>query len=454
MTSRARLPLPFAAALAALPRALALALALAACGDNAKDDREPQGPPGLALVEVQVPNAYRTDVFAQPRRLWVPEGFAISVVARVPGARFMALAPDGDILLSRPGAYQSGDPARDGKIFRLHLSGDGTSQVTEFSSGLRQPHDLVFTEIGGTTYLYIAESHQVIRATYHPGAPALGPTQVILGGLPDNFSGELRGNYGHALKNLAIGGGRLYLSVASATNDDPRDVTDDPPRAAIYVAALDGSDRRLFAEGVRNAEGLDFAPDGTLWAAVNQRDNVAYPPGHPRAGERDGSYIDDHPAEPFTEIADGANYGWPYCNPNPDGGMTNLPLDADWDNNRNGQIDCGAMRRPNKGIQAHSAPLGFSFLHRSAFDAAYRDGAAVALHGCWNCTSLVGYKVVYFPWQNGAPGDERDLVTGWITSAEDHQQWGRPVDVIADAQGGLLISDDGSGTIYRLRRAQ
>lgn len=433
--------------------AFPLFTALAGCGDDEGDDDDREAPPaGMTLAEVQVPSAYRTGVFTEPRQLWVPSGFGISVIARIPGARFMALAPDGDVLVSRPGTFNSGDPARDGKIFRMHPNGDGTSTVTEFASGLRQPHDLVFTETGGTTYLYVSESHQVVRAAYRPAEPSLGATEIILSGLPDNFSGELQGNYGHALKNIAIRGDQLYLSVASATNSDPKDVTDDPPRAAIYVADLEGQNRRLFAEGVRNAEGLDFAPDGSLWAAVNHRDNLAYPPGHPKAGQRDASYIDNHPAEPFTRVVDGANYGWPYCNPNPDGGLSNLPLDADWDNNREGQIDCATMRRPDKGIQAHSAPLGFSFLQGSAFDAAFREGAAVALHGCWNCSKLVGYKVIYFPWSGGAPGEERDLVTGWISDAAAREQWGRPVDVIPDASGGLLISDDGSGTIYRLSR--
>jgi len=428
---------------------LVSAVGLSACGD----DRSADPPPGATVaVVVEVPAAYRTAPFDRDRILYVPPGFTVRVMARLPGARFMALTPEGDLLVSRPGTYNSGDPASDGKIFRVHPEADGTSTITEFSSGLRLPHDLVFTKIGDTTYLYISESHEVIRAVYREGDATLGATQVVLPGLPDNFTGELQGRYGHSLKNIAIGGGKLYLSIASATNADPSDVTDTPKRAAIYVSELDGSGRRLYAEGLRNAEGLALAPNGELWAAVNHRDNTAFPPGHPSEGQYDSLYIDDHPAEPFTRVKDGANYGWPYCNPNPDFGMTNLPFDADWETNRDGQVDCSKMERISKGIKAHSAPLGLSFLQGSSFDAEYRDGAVVALHGCWNCTKLIGHKIIYFPWNNGAPGDERDLVTGWVTDPVALERWGRPVDAIADDRGGLVISDDFSGTIYRVSR--
>jgi glucose/arabinose dehydrogenase len=421
---------------------------LAACGD----DRASDPPGGDIRVKVEVPVAYRTAPFDQDRTLDVPAGFRISVIARIPGARFMALTPEGDLLVSRPGSYNTGDPANDGKIFRVHPEADGTSTVTEFSSGLRMPHDLVFTEIDGTTYLYISESHQVIRAAYHADDAILGATQIILPDLPDNFTGELQGRYGHSLKNIAVGGGKLYLSVASATNADPSDVTDTPKRAAVYIAQLDGTGRRLYAEGLRNAEGLALAPDGELWAVVNHRDALPFPPGHAAEGQYDTLYIDDHPAEPFTRIKDGANYGWPYCNPNPDFGMTNLPLDPDWDTNRDGRVDCSKMERSSKGIKAHSAPLGLSFLQGSSFDAEYRNGAVTALHGCWNCSKLIGHKIIYFPWGESGPGDERDLVSGWVTDPVTFDRWGRPVDVIADDRGGLIISDDYSGTLYRLSR--
>ena len=422
---------------------------LSACGDD--DDEPPPPPPsGTIRVKLEVPSAYRTVPFDKDRYLDVPAGFSVSVMARIPGARFMAITPDGHLLVSRPGEPDTGDPTQDGKIFLVKPNADGTSAVTELSSGLRKPHDLVFTKISGKDYLYISESHQVIRAEYKAGDATLGATEVIIADLPDNHSGELRGRYGHALKNIAINDGKLFLSVASASNADPADVTAAFKRAAIYVSDVEGDGLRLYAEGLRNAEGLDFAPNGDLWVVVNHRDNLPFPPGHARAGEIDQLYVNDHPAEPFTRVRDGANYGWPYCNPNPDFGMTDLPYERDWDNNRDGQIDCGTMDRVSKGIKAHSAPLGVSFLHNSNFPEEYRSGAVAALHGCWNCSVLIGHKVIYFPWKDGAPGDEKDLVSGWVADPTTNERWGRPVDAIPDRDGNLLISDDFHGTIYKL----
>jgi glucose/arabinose dehydrogenase len=446
LSSRLAKTLVITAAAAALTAGALVGLS--ACGD---DEEDPPPPPGSAIrVKLDVPAAYRTSPFNEDRYLDVPPGFAVSVVARVPGARFMAITPDGYLLVSRPGEFDTGDPAKDGKIFLVKPQADGTSAVTEFSSGLRKPHDLVFTEIDGKDYLYISESHQVIRAIYNDGDATLGATEVVLPGLPDNYTGELRGNYGHALKNIAINDGKLFLSVASATNADPSDVTAAFKRAAVYVSDLEGDGLRLFAEGVRNAEGLDFAPNGDLWVVINHRDNLPFPPGHAREGQKDQLYINDHPAEPFTRIRDGANYGWPYCNPNPEFGMTDLPYERDWENNRDGQVDCATMDKVNKGIKAHSAPLGLSFLHDSSFPEAYRNGAVATLHGCWNCSVLIGHKVIYFPWKDGAPGDEEDLVSGWVPDPTNFQRWGRPVDAIPDRDGNLLISDDYSGTIYKL----
>lgn len=432
------------------PLLLASVISLPACGDDLPSDPKE---PYTVRVKVIVPEEYRTAPFAEEQVLNVPDGYTIGVIARIRGARFLALTPDGDLLVSRPGVYQAEDPDDEGKIFRVHTTGTGLSahsEVTEFSTGLRMPHDMVFTKIGDTTYLYISESHQVVRAVYHAGDATLGPTEVVVGNLPDNYTGELRGIYGHSLKNIGIHDGKLYTSVASTSNADPSDVTAAEPRAAIYVSDLEGRGKRLFAEGLRNAEGLTFSPDGDLWVVVNHRDNTRYPPGHALQGQLDQLYVNNHPAEPFTKVRDGGNYGWPYCNPNPDGGLIDLPYDRDWETNADGHVDCSKMDRVSRGIQAHSAPLGVSFLHDSAVVGPHKNGAVAALHGCWNCSVLVGYKVVYWPWTENGPGEERDFITGWGVSPATGLTWGRPVDIIADAEGNLIISDDYQGTIYRL----
>jgi glucose/arabinose dehydrogenase len=232
-------------------------------------------------------------------------------------------------------------------------------------------------------------------------------------------------------------------------------------RGAIYQYDADGKNGRLFARGVRNAEGLDFIPGtNTLWAAVNNRDEIAVPSdqdvngdGVSDIGQVLPPYVDGHPAELFTRVRDGGNYGWPFCNAEPNNAMANLDSLPDYVLNRNSQqLDCATIDRPDKGIQPHAAPLGLSFLQNSNAPAAYRNGAVIALHGCWNCTSLrAGFKVVYFPFDgSGSAGSEVDLVTGFVTDPDNRSFWGRPVDAIADANGNILISDDYAGAIYQL----
>jgi glucose/arabinose dehydrogenase len=412
-------------------------------------------PPGASVsVKVQVPASMRTSPFNVDRYLNIPPGFSISVYARVSGARFMAIAPNGDLLVSRPGA---------GKVVIVRPTASGDPSISDFATGLRNPHDVVFHTIGTTTYVYIAESHQINRYLYNFGDTSAHNRQVVVANLPDASSPELNGAYGHQLKNIALDSNhKLYVSIASATNASVSDAKSDPVRCAVYQYNADGTGRRLFARGLRNAEGLAFVPGTTtLWVAVNNRDNIKYPfhndwngDGTDDYGKVMASYVDNHPPDEFTSVRDGANYGWPYANPNPDtaNGMDNMPFDFDVDNNPNWSVfPESTFTRIDKGIQAHSAPLGISFLQDTKFPAAYRNGAVLGLHGSWNRQKKTGYKVIYYPWNTTTqkPGQEIDLVTGWLNDSTQNV-WGRPVDAIADLQGNLLISDDHSGTVYKL----
>jgi glucose/arabinose dehydrogenase len=425
-------------------------------------EQAPSGAPALTNVQgaaasvvqpLEVPAALATGMFEVPRNLTVPPGLGIRVWARVPDPRFMALAPNGDVLVSVPD---------EGKIVLLRERPGDVPQAFDYATGLRNPHDMVFHRVGDILYLYVAESHRVTRSVYQPGETASAERVPVIADLPDDSTPELRGRYGHQLKNMAFGpDGRLYLSIASACNACAEDTVSDPVRGAIYQYNADGGERRLFARGIRNAEGLDFLPGtNTLWVAVNNRDELRVPvdadidgDGSRDLGKVLPAYVDDNPPEPFTAVRDGGNYGWPFCNPVPNATMSNLDYLPDYELNRDGSVfNCALADRPSKGIRAHAAPLGFSFLHASAVPPAYRNGAAVALHGCWNCTSLrAGYKVVFFPFDAGGnAGTEIDLVSGFVTDPDDRIAWGRPVDVIADARGNLLISDDLANAIYQL----
>lgn len=400
-----------------------------------------------------VPPALAQAPFDQPRNLLVPPGFGIRLWARVTKARFMAVAPNGDVLVSVPST---------GKIVLLRDRPNDIPQQFDFAGDMRNPHDMVFHQIGDITYLYVAESNRITRSVYRAGDIATATRETIIDGLPDNSTPELRGSYGHELKNIALSPDhRLFVSIASTCNACVEDTNSDPVRGAIYEYSADGKNPRLFARGLRNAEGLDFLPGTTtLWVTVNNRDEVRVPidadvdgDGQNDRGKLIPSFVDENPPELFTSLRDGGNYGWPYCNSIPSASMSTLDVMPDYELNRdNSVIQCSGVDRVAKGLRAHSAPLGFSFLNASNVPVAYRSGAAVAQHGCWNCTSLrAGYKVSYFPFDAiGNAGPEMDLVTGFVTHPDERILWGRPVDVVPDINGNLLISDDYADAIYQL----
>jgi len=411
-----------------------------------------QLPPGASTsVPVSVPASMRGAPFDVSRALTVPQGFSISVYARVPGARFMAITPEGNLLVSNPGA---------GKVFLVRPgSGGGDPVVSDWVTGLRRPHDLVFHRIGSSLWLYVSESNAVRRYAW-TGAATAPASEVVVPGLPDSSTPELQGAYGHELKNIGLDSQhRLYVSIASSCNVCASDAQANPVRGAVHVYDATGGNGRLYARGLRNAEGLAFFP-GTdeLWVSVNNRDELPYPfqDATGQYGQILPSYVDDHPPDEFIRLRDGGNYGWPYCNPNPDTatGLFDMPFDRDYDTNRDGSTaDCSAMDRVTVGIQAHSAALGLTFLQGTSFPAPWNAAAAIALHGSWNRTTPSGDKVILVPFVSGGqrPSAAVELVTGWTGS--DRKYWGRPVDVVVEPGGGLLISDDASGTIYRLSRS-
>ncbi|MBN3948777.1 MAG: PQQ-dependent sugar dehydrogenase [Nostoc sp. NMS7] len=409
-------------------------------------------PPAASVdTKVNVPNTMTKWPFNTSRYLKVPPNFSISVYARIPNARFIAVAPNGNLLVSQPST---------GKVLIVRANGNKDPIISEFVTGLRNPHDIVFHTINSTTYVYISESNQINRFIYKSGDITAHNRQVVVAGLLDSSSSELKGAYGHELKNIALDGNhKLYVSIASSCNACVSDTVSNPRRGAIYQYNADGSNPRLFAQGLRNAEGLAFVP-GTndLWVAVNNRDNIAYPfkDATNNYGKVIPSYVDNHPPEEFTRVRDGGNYGWPFCNPNPDTSSRfyYMPFDRDYQFNADGHVNCNAMDKIIRGIPAHSAPLGLTFLQNTKFPSLYSTGVLVGLHGSWNRQSKTGYNgytIAYFPWDNTTkiPGNQIDLVSGWTLPLTE-KYWGRPVDTAVDQQGNLLISDDYSGTIYKL----
>jgi glucose/arabinose dehydrogenase len=419
---------------------------------NAVRSSGTEPPRALVPTTVEVPLSLRTTPFDENRVLMVPPGFKISVVARILLPRFIMPLSASEILLATPS---------DGSISLVQIQADGTATVSTLIEDLHNPHGIALHSSDNKLCLYVGESNQVSRFVIAPGAESAGEKAVIVPNLPDSSSPELHGPYRHELKNLVIGpDNKLYVDIASSTNADPTDTMGNPVRSAIYQYDLDGGNGRIFARGIRNAEGLAFVP-GTneLWAAVNETDDILYPfrdswkdSGSNNYGKLILSYVDDHPPDEFIHVKDGANYGWPFANPNPDtpNGLDNMPFAPNYTTNPDwSKYPESMFTRIDKGIQAHSAALGIAFLQDSKVPEPFCNGAVLALHGSWNRSRKKGYKVIFFPWQDGRPGPQIDLVTGWLDD-QSQSQWGRPVDVKPADDGSLFISDDYSGTIYRL----
>lgn len=407
-------------------------------------------PTGLVPVTVTVPAGMAAAPFDAPHQALVPPGWTLSVFARVPSARLAAFAPDGSLLVSVPAQ---------GTVVRLVPDGRGTAGVSVMLEGLNQPHGLTF--VGST--LYVAQSDRVDAYAYAAGA-ATAPRPVVTG-LPDAKSPDLGGAYAHALKSVAVGpDGAVYVSVGSTGNVSVGDLTASPPRASILRVPPGGGAPEPFAVGVRNGTGLAVAPDGAVWTAVNNRDNVGYPFDRPygtTAGSAQGEvikdYVRDHPAEALAKLTPGRNLGWPYCNPDPDvqAGVAGSPQDLsdvafanDVQLNPDGaQLDCAALPRVEETLGGHSAPLGLSFVD-GGLPGAYAHGALVGVHGSWNAAPPRAPEVSFFPWENGALGHQQTLVGGF--QAADGSRWGRPVAAVAGPDGAVYVTDDQAGAVYRL----
>ncbi|WP_431234601.1 PQQ-dependent sugar dehydrogenase [Mycolicibacterium psychrotolerans] len=386
-------------------------------------------PTGLAPVVVAVPAGLDTAPFDTPRQALVPPGWTLSVWARVPRARLAAWAPDGALLVSVPAT---------GQVLRL-VPGRPQPQSTVLLDGLDQPHGLAFDR--GT--LYVAESDQVDAFDYR-GTQADRP-RIVAGGLPDARSPDLGGAYAHALKSVAVGpDGAVYFSIGSTGNITADDRSAQPPRATIMRVPPGGGPATPFATGVRNGTGLATAPDGALWTAVNNRDQVPDPRPGP-SYSRVTDYVNDHPPETVARLTPGRELGWPYCNPDIDGQPAFV---RDVQTNADGsKLDCAALPPVEQTLGAHSAPLGLSFTEGS-LPAPYDSGALVGVHGSWNRTPPRAPEVSFFAWHAGSLGPQQTLVGGF--QDQDGSRWGRPVAAVAGPDGAVYITDDYAGAVYRL----
>ncbi len=385
------------------------------------------GSPILVSAPVSVPGDLAEPPLDEPRQALIPEGWTIGVWARIPKARLEAWTPDGALLVSLPAT---------GQILKLTPKPVAAPEQSTLLEGLDQPHGMAFAG----PKLYLAQSDQIDAYDYVDGA-AINP-RTVAADLPDARSPELNGAYAHALKSVAVGpDGAVYFSIGSTGNISAEDRDANPPRATIMRIPPGGGGAEPFATGVRNGTGLAVAPDGSIWTAVNNRDNAPDPDGNVAT-----QYVNEHPPEALARLTPGRELGWPYCNP--DGGPADLPFIRDMSTNRDGSLmDCASLPPVEQSMGAHSAPLGLAFT-TGVLPPPYADGALVGIHGSWNRQPPRAPEVSFFPWRDGTLGDQQTLVGGF--QSDDGQRWGRPVAAVVGPDGAVYVSDDYAGAIYRL----
>lgn len=404
-------------------------------------------------VQLIVPPGQGGGALAAPRTVTVPAGWTARVWARVPNARMEAWAPEGDLLVSEPA---------NGRIVELRPGAHGTAAPRTLLSGLTTPQGMAFARFAGHWVLYVGESDQIDR--YPWGARGIsGARTVIVAHLPDQPAGDDN----HPDKDVAVApDGTVYFGVGSASNATPADRTSVPPRAVIMAVSPRGRHLRVVERGVRNGEGLAVAPGGSVWTAVNNRDNIPFPFHSSYAGHKDAfgqviqAYVNDHPPDEVAAVTAGRDLGWPYCNPDQDrnrpaGSLAGVPFVADSVTNPGGRhLDCAARPPVEVGLPAHSAPLGLSFLENSTIPAPWSGGAVVAVHGSWNRQPPRAPAVLWMAW-NAAKRTLEPAVTlvGGFQNA-DGSRWGRPVDAVPGPGRALYVSDDTAGAIYRLLPAR
>jgi glucose/arabinose dehydrogenase len=404
----------------------------------------------LSSTPLVVPAGEGGGALATPRTLTVPAGWTARVWSRVPDARMEAWTPEGDLLVSTP---------NDGSIRELRPDAAGTATMTTLLSGLTFPQGLAFAKLGGRWVLYVAESDQIDR--YPWGAAGISGTRtVIASGLPDQ---DPSGDDVHRAKDVTVAAdGTVYFNVGSSSNANPDDRTMTPQRAVIMAVRPDGTDLRVAERGVRNGEGLAVAPDGSVWTAVNERDNIPYPSHGPYATYSDAfghviqAYVNNHPPDEVAPVTAGRDLGWPYCDPdqddsNPAGSLADVPLVPNAATNPGGtELNCKALTPVEVGLPAHTAPLGITFLPGSKIPAPWSAGAVVAGHGSWDRQPQQVPAVLWLAW-NAAKATLMPAVTlvGGFQNA-DGSYWGRPVDAVPGPDGALYVSDDDAGAVYRL----
>lgn len=378
-------------------------------------DRRP-----VALVGFQVVRF--ADQLDHPRWLYVlPNGDVLVAESNAPakeesgGIRAWAM----DVVMDKAGAKT---PSADRITLLRDADGDGRAETRRaFLEGLHSPFGM--TLIGSD--FYVANTDAIWRFPYEEGATAITEEGSKVADLPAGPINQ------HWTKNIIASpdGTKLYATVGSNSNVAENGLEAEENRAAILEVSLPGGGTRIFASGLRNPNGLAWQPaSGALWTTVNERDGLG----------------DDLVPDYMTSVQDGSFYGWPYS-------WFGDHVDARVEPQRPDLVEEALV--PDYALGAHTASLGLAFYEADAFPEHYRGGAFIGQHGSWNRSEPSGYKVVFVPFgADGRPsGGPEDFLTGFLS--EEGDALGRPVGVVVDRAGALLVADDVGNIIWRVTAA-
>ena len=382
--------------IAVLPAALA-----SACTDALTEPREPGTPPGEKVVGYSF-YPQRVDATDRLSSLQLPEGFAVDVFARdLKNARMMAIADDGAVYLTRPDQ---------GDVLRLVEGRPPTTVV----SGMDGVHGIGFRN--GRLYL---ETIKELSSFALKTDGSAADRRIVVGDLPD--AGQ------HVHRNFGFGpDGMLYLSIGSDCNvcSEP-----DPQHATMLRMKPDGTGRQVFAKGLRDTIGFAWHPETReLWGMDHGMDWMG----------------NDLPPEELNRIVEYGDYGWPFVWGKRQVNLLFSRPHVDKEDYAKSTVPAALT------YQAHSAPIAMAFYTGTQFPEDYRNDAFVAMHGSWNRSPAVGYRVARLHFQDGQPERFDDFLTGFLV--EDGRAFlGRPAGLAVTKDGSLLVSDDANGVIYRVR---
>jgi glucose/arabinose dehydrogenase len=299
---------------------------------------------------------------------------------------------------------------------------DGVAETrTVFLQNLNSPFGM--TLVGND--LYVADTDRLLRFHYEPGATEIKTQPIKVTDLPGGTLNH------HWTKNVITSkdGSKLYVTVGSNSNVGENGLDKEEGRAAIWEVDRATGNHRIFASGIRNPNGLAWEPTtGALWTAVNERDEIG------------SDLVPDY----ITSVKDGGFYGWPFSYYGQHVDVRVKPQNPD--------LVAKAIA-PDYAVGPHTASLGLTFADGNSLPAQFKEGAFIGQHGSWNRKPHSGYKVIFVPFAAGKPnGAPVDVLTGFLD--KDENALGRPVGVVIDQQGGLLVADDVGNKVWRVSSAK